>query len=104
MTGGVVYVLTDDRAGLTREAVERRIAAGARVRVVAPSEDEPDLVELLGAYRRALSDAEQFAEAEWVDRLIEEAPSRFVKLVPVRGARPLPVAAGHETTLVPSAP
>jgi glutamate synthase (NADPH/NADH) large chain len=85
MTGGVVYVLTDEAMGMTASAVRRRVAAGARVRVEAVDEgDEPDLRELLGHYRRALEDDEQYAEAEEVARLADDW-RRFVRVVPARG-------------------
>ncbi len=93
MTGGVVYVLTDDERGLTREVIERRLAAGAKVKVTEVPEGESGLVELLGEYSRALRDAEQYGEADEVERLLEVAYSRFVKIAPVRPAsKPLPVA------------
>jgi glutamate synthase (NADPH/NADH) large chain len=98
MTGGVVYVLTDEALGLTPEAIERRLATGARVRLEAVDEDDQfDLRELLGCYRRALEDDEQYAEADEVAGLAETW-RRFVKIVPVRaaGSRKLVVVGEQE--------
>jgi glutamate synthase (NADPH/NADH) large chain len=92
MTGGVVYLLTDDEMGLTRDAIQRRLAAGARVAVASVPEGESGLVELLGEYARALREAELFADADEIERLLEVAYTRFVKVVPARAPRALPLA------------
>jgi glutamate synthase (NADPH/NADH) large chain len=94
MTGGVVFVLVDEALGLTAEAIRRRLATGAKVRV-APldEEDGEDVCELLGEYGRALAEGEQFAEADEVARLAADWRRRFVKIVPERAAKPLPVVA-----------
>ncbi len=38
MTGGVVYLLTDEELGLTAEAIKRRLATGALVSLESVSE------------------------------------------------------------------
>jgi glutamate synthase (NADPH) large chain len=91
MTGGVVYVLTDEALGLTKEAVSRRLAIGARVRVEpVDASDEGNLLELLGHYRQALVEGEQFAEADDVSALEVSWQSRFVRVVPANAAKAVP--------------
>ncbi len=83
MTGGVVYLLLEREFGLDEDALGRRLAAGARVRVEqVDNGDEPHLSELLGRYRVALAEGQQQAEAEEVARLSEDWRARFVKVVP----------------------
>jgi glutamate synthase (NADPH) large chain len=83
MTGGVVYVHLDEELGMTKKAVERRLASGARVRVEhVDDSDEGNLHELLGHYRQALVEGEQFAEAEDVASLEASWLARFVRIVP----------------------
>ena len=92
MTGGVVYLLTDEDLGLNAEAIQRRLASGARVSLEPVTEvDEGDLRELLGQYRQALLEGLQHAEAEEVARLAEDWQTRFVKIIPARAKAPLPV-------------
>jgi len=94
MTGGVVYLLTDEQLGLTAEAIKRRLATGALVSLESVDEvDEKNLRELLGSYQKALVEGQQHAEAEEVGRLAEEWQVRFVKIVPARAKKPLPVNA-----------
>ncbi|MGI8565000.1 MAG: glutamate synthase-related protein, partial [Pyrinomonadaceae bacterium] len=94
MTGGVVYLLTDEQLGLTAEAIKRRLATGALVSLESVDEvDEKNLRELLGSYQNALVEGQQHAEAEEVGRLAEEWQVRFVKIVPARAKKPLPVNA-----------
>ena len=83
MTGGVVYLLTDEELGLTADALRRRLAAGARVHLCAVGdEDEGNLSELLGRYRAALAEGAQHAEADVVARLADDWRRRFVKVIP----------------------
>jgi glutamate synthase (NADPH) large chain len=86
MTGGVVYLLLDDELGLTAEALSRRLATGARVRLsTAGDEDEENLRELLGHYRAALAEGAQHAEAEWASQLASDWRGRFARVVPASG-------------------
>jgi glutamate synthase (NADPH/NADH) large chain len=103
MTGGVVYVLTDPDLGLTPEAIERRIATGSRAGVMRVAEGESGLLELLGEYSRALREAELFAEADEIERLLEVAYERFVKIAPGRAARPRHVEAERAVSVAPGA-
>jgi glutamate synthase (NADPH/NADH) large chain len=94
MTGGVVYLLTDEELGLTPEAIKRRLAIGALVTLESVGEiDEKNLRELLGNYQKALIEGQQHAEAEEVGRLAEDWQVRFVKIVPARAKKPVPVYA-----------
>ncbi|HEX8502324.1 MAG TPA: glutamate synthase-related protein [Pyrinomonadaceae bacterium] len=83
MTGGVVYLLLERELGLDEDALARRLAAGAKVRL-GPVEDGdgPHLRELLGRYRAALAEGQHHAEAEEVARLAEDWRERFVKAEP----------------------
>lgn len=83
MTGGVVYLLLERELGLDGEALGRRLAAGARVRIEPVVDaDESHLRELLGHYREALADGQQHAEAEEVARLAAAWREKFVKVIP----------------------
>ena len=85
MTGGVVYLLIDEELGLTKDALRRRLAAGAQVRLEAVTEaDAANLSELLGHYRAALAEGLQHAGAEEVSALARDWRSRFVKVVPAK--------------------
>ncbi|GAB4260772.1 glutamate synthase-related protein [Deferrisoma sp.] len=94
MTGGVVYVRLDPALGLDREALARRIARGASVRIeeIGPR-GEADLRELLGAYAEELRRSPYAGgelEARWVEGLLEDPAGTFVALRP----GPEPAAAG----------
>ncbi|MGH9902762.1 MAG: glutamate synthase-related protein, partial [Pyrinomonadaceae bacterium] len=92
MTGGVVYLLVDEELGLTPEALRRRLATGAQVRCEPVAEaDDGNLRELLGRYRDALAEGQQYAEAEGIARLADDWRLRFVKVVPASARKPLPV-------------
>jgi glutamate synthase (NADPH/NADH) large chain len=83
MTGGVVYLLTDEALGLDVAALRRRLATGARVRIERVTEpDEASLRGLLGHYSAALAESQQHAESEEVTRLADCWRQRFVKVVP----------------------
>jgi glutamate synthase (NADPH/NADH) large chain len=86
MTGGILYVRLRPELGLDREAVQRRVAKGAKVliRDLQPVDEKP-LTRLLHAYRDELATANQGEEAERVDRLASEWRSSFVKVVPTMG-------------------
>jgi len=85
MTGGVVYLLLEEELGLDADALRRRLAAGARVRIVhVDDSDETNLRELLGHYHAALAESQQHAEAEEVVLLINDWRQRFVKVVPTK--------------------
>ncbi|PYS81297.1 MAG: glutamate synthase [Acidobacteria bacterium] len=93
MTGGLVYLLIDEELGLTADALRRRLATGAQVRLEAVTEaDEENLTELLGHYHAALAEGLQHGEAEEVGALARDWRRRFVKVVPASAKKPLPAA------------
>jgi glutamate synthase (NADPH/NADH) large chain len=90
MTGGVVYSHLDTEMALTREALRRRIARGARVEIRdLEEEDVVQIEELLLQYHRELLHSHQEEEAGWVEGVLSRCRSCFVKIVPERaGVRP----------------
>ncbi len=92
MTGGVVYLRVDEELGLTTDALQRRLATGAQVRLEPVADaDEGNLEELLGHYRSALVEGQQHVEAEWVAELARDWRHGFVKAVPASAKKPLPI-------------
>lgn len=86
MTGGVVYLRIDETVDLTVDALRRRLARGASVRImpVAGPEDEKNIKELLTSYASALRESNQRDEANEVMDLTRNWSKNFVKVVPVR--------------------
>jgi glutamate synthase (NADPH/NADH) large chain len=83
MTGGIIYLLTDEATGLTPEVLKGRLATGAHARLEPVAEtDEANLRELLGHYCSALVEGQQHAEAEEIAQLAADWQRRFVKVVP----------------------
>jgi glutamate synthase (NADPH/NADH) large chain len=83
MTGGTVYCHLDGEMGMTREALRRRLASGAKVEIRdLEEEDVAAIGELLLTYHRELLHSFQTAEADWVDNVLGHARMRFVKIVP----------------------
>ena len=83
MTGGVVYVRLRPELGFDEAAIKRRLAKGANVKVipVGPG-DEGNLNDLLCAYREALADANQHAEARRIDEILMRWDKEFLRVVP----------------------
>ncbi|MCC7207083.1 MAG: alpha-hydroxy-acid oxidizing protein [Anaerolineae bacterium] len=83
MTGGVVYIRLRPELGFDEAAIKRRLAKGANVKVlpVGPS-DEANLHDLLCAYREALADANQHAEARRIDDILMRWDKEFLRVVP----------------------
>ncbi|WP_374712433.1 glutamate synthase-related protein [Symbiobacterium terraclitae] len=83
MTGGVVYVRLQPEMGLDEAAIRRRLAKGARVRLLPIGDrEERDLTELLGVYHRILLDADQAGEAAEVMGLMLDCRRQFLAIVP----------------------
>ncbi|NOZ28888.1 MAG: glutamate synthase [Chloroflexi bacterium] len=83
MTGGVLYLRLNEAMGLDREAIRRRLAAGARVELCdVTDEDEANLRELLGRYIDELVRNHRLEAAERVRTLLEDWRRSFVKIVP----------------------
>jgi glutamate synthase (NADPH/NADH) large chain len=88
MTGGIVYCRMDPEMGMTREALRRRIARGARVEIRDLEEDDISQVEgLLLQYHRELLHSHQDEEADWLEGVISHCRNGFVKIVP----EPVPI-------------
>ena len=93
MTGGAVYCHLDAPMGMTREALQRRFARGARVEIRELEEEDVVAVdELLRQYHRELLHSNQGEEAGWVEGILSDCRSHFVKIVP-EGTPVLPDAA-----------
>ncbi len=85
MTGGRVYVRVNTDWSLDREAIERRLGAGAKVEL-AELDDEGllDLEDLLGHYGRELRETGQDAEADRIAELLVGAAENFLVIIPER--------------------
>jgi glutamate synthase (NADPH/NADH) large chain len=84
MTGGVVYVRQNPEWKLDEAAIRRRLSKAAKVSLTPLDEsDEAAVVELLGAYRTALSDSDQHEAASALEPLIDEPAEHFLAIVPV---------------------
>ncbi len=83
MTGGVVYVRLRPELGFDAEAVKRRLAKGANVKIVnVDKRDQSNLYDLLCAYREALADANQHESARRIDEILGRWEKEFVKVIP----------------------
>lgn len=85
MTGGVVYVRHQPEIGLSKEAITRRIAKGAKVSVVDLNEKgKKDINELLGKYIAVLEKNDQDEEANQLRVLLTSPENHFVQILPVK--------------------
>jgi glutamate synthase (NADPH) large chain len=85
MTGGAVYLRHQPEMGLTKAALERRLAKGAKVSLTALSEKgKSDISELLGQYIQVLKEQGQSEEASSLALLLENLGENFVQVVPVK--------------------
>lgn len=85
MTGGVVYTRLQPEMGLTKEAIQRRIAKGAKVSVIELTEKgKQDLNELLTKYCSLLENNGQAEEATQLRNLLESPENHFVQITPVK--------------------
>jgi glutamate synthase (NADPH/NADH) large chain len=83
MTGGVLYLHLQPQMGLDREAIRRRIARGAQVRLLdATAEDEGSLHFLLTTYAAELARSNQPEEAGQVGGLLRNWQTAFLKVQP----------------------
>ncbi|MGO4889839.1 glutamate synthase-related protein [Anaerobacillus sp. MEB173] len=83
MTGGVVYLRHQPEVGLTKEALEARIAKGAKVTIEPLSEQGVnDLNELLGLYHDRLKEYGQDEEAALIASLLEDLEGNFLQVIP----------------------
>lgn len=85
MTGGVIYLRHQPEMGLTKDAIARRIAKGAKVNVTPLTEKgKADINELLGVYVEALKSQGQTEESESLAQLLVNPEKYFVQVVPVK--------------------
>jgi glutamate synthase (NADPH/NADH) large chain len=83
MTGGRVYVRVDDELNLDRNAIERRLGEGAKVKLEElDAEGQLDLEDLLGHYATELRATGQDEEAERVTGLTGDARQNFLMIIP----------------------
>jgi glutamate synthase (NADPH/NADH) large chain len=87
MTGGVVYQKLTPEFGFDLQALQRRIAKGAQVRIEAVNEDDLwEIRSLMNEYLTALEQTYQYETAERLRAFLADdvlVLHRFVKIVPV---------------------
>lgn len=84
MTGGVIYQRLVPEMGLDAQAIERRVAKGAKVSIQPlGAQSRSDLTELLGIYRQELHASGQAEAAAQVDELLGDLDAHFVRISPV---------------------
>jgi glutamate synthase (NADPH) large chain len=82
MTGGVVYLRHQPEMGLTQDALNRRIAKGAKVQLQPLGEQGlKDVTELLSSYIKVLEN-EQPDEAESLRKLLDSPGEHFLQVIP----------------------
>ncbi|MCL6573016.1 MAG: glutamate synthase, partial [Bacillus sp. (in: Bacteria)] len=85
MTGGVVYIRHQPEIGLTKEAIKRRIAIGAKVSITELTNNgKQDIHELLSKYSTILEQNGQVEEANKLRILLTTPENHFVQILPVR--------------------
>ena len=85
MTGGVVYLRHQPEFGLTKEALQRRIAKGAKVSIQPLSDKgKKEVSELLDTYMNALTAQGQVDEVSYLESLKENLEENFVQVIPVK--------------------
>ncbi|TCN18812.1 glutamate synthase-related protein [Mesobacillus foraminis] len=85
MTGGVVYLRHQPDMGLTKEAIHRRIAKGAKVSVEPlSSKGKSDIEEMLGQYLELMRRNGQDIEAAMLGDLLANPEDHFLQVVPVK--------------------
>jgi glutamate synthase (NADPH/NADH) large chain len=83
MSGGRVYVRVNPEWNLDREAIERRLGEGAKVELLElDAEGILDIEDLLGHYAGELIATDQAEESDRVLRLVADAPTNFLMIVP----------------------
>jgi glutamate synthase (NADPH/NADH) large chain len=83
MTGGVLYLRLQPELGFDREAIRRRIAQGAQLKIADLDDDDlANLRELLTEYAAALEESYQEDEAQRVLDLGSRGLDQFVRLTP----------------------
>jgi glutamate synthase (NADPH) large chain len=84
-TGGRVYLRVNDEWGLDREALERRLGAGAKVSLEQlDAKGVADVQELLGHYAQELERSDQHSEAGRIRAIAANPTAHFLMSVPER--------------------
>ncbi len=85
MTGGRVYARVNEEWNLDREAIERRLGEGAKVKLEElDPEGQLDVEDLLGHYAEELRASDQAEEADRVLALAANAKQSFLMIIPER--------------------
>lgn len=85
MTGGVIYVRHQPEMGLTKQALQRRIAKGAKVSIQPLSKKGVENVtKLLSTYISILAENGQTEEANQLQGLLQQPEKHFVQILPVK--------------------
>lgn len=85
MTGGVVYLRHQPEMGLTKEALKRRIAKGAKVNIEPINEQgRKDLEEMLTFYIGKLKEHNQNEEVLYLQGLLDNLDENFLQVIPVK--------------------
>ncbi len=83
MTGGRVYVRTNDELRLDRDTIQRRLGEGAKVMLEElDAEGQLDIEDLIGHYAAELRATEQAEEADRVQGLATNARQNFLMIIP----------------------
>lgn len=84
MTGGVIYQRLVPEMGLDEQAITRRIAKGAKVKIEKiGAQSSKDLNELLTAYHQELLGSGQQDAADTIQHLLNNLETSFVRIAPV---------------------
>ena len=85
MTGGVIYQRIQPEMGLTKDAITRRIAIGAKITIEPLSpQGVLDITELLNEYVTLLKETDQINEAHQIELLLQHPEEHFVQIVPMK--------------------
>ncbi|MBM7704443.1 glutamate synthase (NADPH/NADH) large chain [Bacillus iocasae] len=85
MTGGVIYLRHQPEMGLTKQALQRRIAKGAKVTIQALTDKGiQDVKELLSFYLEGLKEEGQYEEAEAIEKLRQNPEQHFLQVNPIK--------------------
>lgn len=85
MTGGVVYLRHQPEVGLTKDALQKRIAKGANVTIRSlTAKGVDDLTELLTKYHQTLTEEGQIKEAAVISMLLVDPSEYFLEVIPTK--------------------
>lgn len=85
MTGGVIYQRIQPEMRLTKDAISRRIAIGAKINIEKLStQGVADVTELLNEYITLLKEQDQTVEVAQLEALLQNPEEHFVQIVPIK--------------------